>query len=542
MAAREIVFGEAARARVIEGAAILADAVKGTLGPRGRRAVLAQAGGAPAITRDGSAVAKSIELPDQLHNMGVQLLREAAASTGHDAGDGTTTAIVLAYAIVREGRRYLAAGHSPSGIKRGLVQTAAAIDAALAVQARPVDDNAVIARVATVAANGDAALGAVVAEALERAGKEGAITVEAGAGLRSEVQLTEGLRFERGYLSPYFINQQERQTVELDQPFILLADAKIGGLRELLPVLELVARTGRPLLVIAEDVEGEALGALVVNHMRGMLASVAVRAPGLASQRAALLDDIATLTGGHVVAGEHGIPLDRAELHHLGQARRVEIGREHTTIVGGAGTAAHIASRAELVRRQLENAEGQRNEHDGAQLRRRLAMLAGGIAIIKAGGATENDLRENQARIEDALFATRAAVAEGIVAGGGVALLRARQAVAGAPQGDADHDAGIRILLRAVEEPLRQIVANAGAEPPAVLARVLRGSGGFGYDVEAERYGDLLELGIADPVQVVRSALRNAVSVASLLLSTEVTVHPIPLPPPPPDHHHDEDH
>ena len=541
MAAREVVFGDTARGRIIAGATVLANAVRSTLGPKGRHVVLAYAGSGTGtiLTRDGATVARDIELPDKLQNMGAQLLREAASQTGSDAGDGTTTAIVLAHAMAREGTRYLAAGCNPAGLKRGISHAAAALDAALTELALPLQGARDIARVAAIAANGDARIGAIIADALERVGKDGAVTVEDGNGREHELAAVEGLRLPRGYLSPYFINRQDRQVTELEQPFILLADKKLTTLRELLPVLELVAQSGRPLLVIAQDVESEALSAMVINHMRGLLSSAAVQAPGIGAQRSAILEDIAALTGGRVIAGHDSLALDGTQLHDLGQARRVEIGKDYTVIVGGAGTAAAVAERSALLKRQLDNAG---NEHDAAWLRQRLASLAGGVAVIRAGGATELELRENKARIDDALHATRAAEEEGIVAGGGVALLRARQLAGGMHCGDPDRDAGIRIVLRAVEEPLRQIAANAGAEPTVVLARVLQGAGNFGYNAADGSHGDLLEAGVIDPVKVTRSALRNAASVAIVLLSLDASVHRLPLPPPPPDHHHDDHH
>ncbi|MES2263755.1 MAG: chaperonin GroEL [Pseudomonadota bacterium] len=539
MAAKQVVLGDTARERVIEGVNILADAVRSTLGPKGRHVVLQQGTGAT-LTRDGATVARDIALQDRLHNMGAQLIREAAAHTGSDAGDGTTTAIVLAQAIVREGAKYVAAGFSPCGLKRGIELAVAAIVGHLQTSARPVAAGPDISRVAALSANGDAGIGDIIAAAIERVGIDGVILVEDGATRQNELSVTEGLRFGQGYLSPYFVNNQERQVVELEQPFILLIDKKISTLRELLPVLELVARTGRPLLVIAQDVEGEALGALVVNHMRSMLASAAVKAPGFGDQRHATLEDIAIITGGKVLDLHTGLDLDNAGLHDLGQAKRVEIGKEHTTIVGGAGSASAVAARSALLRSQIAATD---NEQQRESLQRRLARLAGGIAVIQAGAATELEMQEKKARIEDALHATRAAIEEGVVAGGGVALLRARQAADHLRGADPDQDAGMRIVLRAVEEPLRQIVANAGGEAAAVVGRVLHGEGHFGYNAADDSYGDLFELGIIDPLKVVRCALQNAASVAALLLTMDATVHALPLPPSKPNdhHHHDED-
>jgi len=521
MAAKDVVFGGEARARMVEGVNILANAVKVTLGPKGRNVVLERSYGAPTVTKDGVSVAKEIELKDKLQNMGAQLVKEVASKTSDNAGDGTTTATVLAQAIVREGMKYVAAGMNPMDLKRGIDKAVTALVAELKKQSRPTTTSKEIAQVGTISANSDNDVGEIIASAMDKVGKEGVITVEDGKSLANELDVVEGMQFDRGYLSPYFINSPEKQSALLDNPFVLLYDKKISNIRDLLPTLEQVAKAGRPLLIVAEEVDGEALATLVVNTIRGILKVVAVKAPGFGDRRKAMLEDIAILTGGKVIAEEVGMSLDKVTLADLGQAKRIEVGKENTIIIDGAGAAGDIEARVKQVRIQIEEAT---SDYDREKLQERVAKLAGGVAVIKVGAATEVEMKEKKARVEDALHATRAAVEEGIVAGGGVALLRAKQA-AGEIKGDnPDQDAGIKLILRAIEEPLRIIVSNAGDEASVVVNAVLGGKGNYGYNAANGTYGDMIEMGILDPTKVTRTALQNAASVASLLLTTECMV------------------
>ncbi|CCF96999.1 chaperonin GroEL [Ralstonia solanacearum] len=525
MAAKDVVFGDAARAKMVEGVNILANAVKVTLGPKGRNVVLERSFGGPTVTKDGVSVAKEIELKDKLQNMGAQMVKEVASKTSDNAGDGTTTATVLAQSIVREGMKYVAAGMNPMDLKRGIDKAVAAAVEELKKISKPTTTSKEIAQVGAISANSDESIGQRIAEAMDKVGKEGVITVEDGKSLADELDVVEGMQFDRGYLSPYFINNPEKQVVQLDNPFVLLFDKKISNIRDLLPVLEQVAKAGRPLLIIAEDVEGEALATLVVNNIRGILKTAAVKAPGFGDRRKAMLEDIAILTGGQVIAEEVGLTLEKATLNDLGQAKRVEIGKENTTIIDGAGDARNIEARVKQVRAQIEEAT---SDYDREKLQERVAKLAGGVAVIKVGAATEVEMKEKKARVEDALHATRAAVEEGIVAGGGVALLRARAAVASLKGANADQDAGIKIVLRAMEEPLRQIVTNAGDEASVVVAKVIEGKGNYGYNAATGEYGDLVEMGVLDPTKVTRTALQNAASVASLMLTTDAAVAELP--------------
>jgi chaperonin GroEL len=539
MAAKDVVFGDSARSKLVEGVNILANAVKVTLGPKGRNVVLERSFGSPTVTKDGVSVAKEIELQDRLQNIGAQLVKEVASRTSDDAGDGTTTATVLAQAILREGFKYVAAGFNPIDLKRGIDKAVIAIVEEIKNIAKPTTTSREIAQVGSISANSDHDIGAIIAEAIDKVGKEGVITVEDGKSLNNELEIVEGLQFDRGYLSPYFINNQERQVVELEHPFIVLFDKKISNIRDLLPILEQVAKAGRPLLIIAEDVEGEALATLVVNTLRGILKVSAVKAPGFGDRRKAILEDIAILTGGQVIAEEVGLTLEKATLEDLGQASRIEIGKENTVIVNGAGQAETIEARIKQIRVQINEAT---SDYDREKLQERVAKLSSGVAVIKVGAATEVELKEKKARVEDALHATRAAVEEGVVPGGGVALLRAKQAIKELKGLNPDQDAGIKIVLRAVEEPLRQIVANAGDEPSVVVNRVLEGSGNFGYNAANGTYGDLVELGVLDPAKVTRTALQNAASVASLLLTTDATVYELPKEDKPVDPHGAPDH
>ena len=521
MAAKDVVFGGEARARMVEGVNVLANAVKVTLGPKGRNVVLERSFGAPTVTKDGVSVAKEIELKDKLQNMGAQMVKEVASKTSDNAGDGTTTATVLAQAIVREGMKYVAAGMNPMDLKRGIDKAVTALVEQLKAQSKPTTTSKEIAQVGTISANSDHEVGNIIAEAMDKVGKEGVITVEDGKSLNSELDVVEGMQFDRGYLSPYFINNPEKQAALLDNPFVLLYDKKVSNIRDLLPTLEQVAKAGRPLLIIAEDVEGEALATLVVNTIRGILKVVAVKAPGFGDRRKAMLEDIAILTGGKVIAEEVGMTLEKVTLADLGQAKRIEVSKENTIIIDGAGAAADIEARVKQVRVQIEEAS---SDYDREKLQERVAKLAGGVAVIKVGAATEVEMKEKKARVEDALHATRAAVEEGIVAGGGVALLRARQA-AGTIKGDnADQDAGIKLVLKAIEAPLREIVANAGGEPSVVVNAILAGSGNYGFNAANDTYGDMIEMGILDPTKVTRTALQNAASVSSLMLTTECMV------------------
>jgi chaperonin GroEL len=520
MAAKEVIFGDAARAKMVEGVNILANAVKVTLGPKGRNVVLERSYGAPTVTKDGVSVAKEIELKDKLMNMGAQMVKEVASRTSDNAGDGTTTATVLAQAIVREGMKFVAAGMNPMDLKRGIDKAVAATVEELAKISKPCTTTKEIAQVGAISANSDYSIGERIAEAMEKVGKEGVITVEDGKSLNDELDIVEGMQFDRGYLSPYFINNPEKQVAILENPFVLLFDKKISNIRDLLPVLEQVAKAGRPLLIIAEDIEGEALATLVVNNIRGILKTCAVKAPGFGDRRKAMLEDIAILTGGQVIAEEVGLTLEKVTLNELGQAKRIEVGKENTIIIDGAGQAAAIEARVKQVRVQIEEAT---SDYDREKLQERVAKLAGGVAVIKVGAATEVEMKEKKARVEDALHATRAAVEEGIVPGGGVALLRARANIS--IKGDnADQEAGIKIVLRAMEEPLRMIVTNAGDEASVVVAKVLEGKGNFGYNAANGTYGDMVEMGVLDPAKVTRSALQNAASIASLMLTTDCMV------------------
>ena len=526
MAAKDVVFGGEARARMVEGVNILANAVKVTLGPKGRNVVLERSFGAPTVTKDGVSVAKEIELKDKLQNMGAQLVKEVASKTSDNAGDGTTTATVLAQAIVREGSKYVAAGLNPMDLKRGIDKAVAALVEELKKASKPTTTSKEIAQVGSISANSDETIGKIIADAMDKVGKEGVITVEDGKSLNNELDVVEGMQFDRGYLSPYFINQPEKQVALLDNPFVLLFDKKISNIRDLLPTLEAVAKAGRPLLIIAEEVEGEALATLVVNTIRGILKVVAVKAPGFGDRRKAMLEDIAILTGGKVIAEEVGLSLEKVTLADLGQAKRIEVGKENTIIIDGAGAAADIEARVKQIRVQIEEAT---SDYDREKLQERVAKLAGGVAVIKVGAATEVEMKEKKARVEDALHATRAAVEEGVVAGGGVALLRAKQAVGDSVKGDnADQEAGIKLVLKAIEAPLREIVNNAGGEASVVVNAVLAGKGNYGFNASNDTYGDMLELGILDPTKVTRTALQNAASVASLLLTTEAMVAEAP--------------
>lgn len=525
MAAKQVLFGDDARSKMVRGINVLANAVKVTLGPKGRNVVLDRAFGAPTVTKDGVSVAKEIELKDKFENMGACMVREVASKTSDNAGDGTTTATVLAQAIVDEGMKFVAAGMNPMDLKRGIDKAVAAAIEELRKISKPTTTNKEIAQVGAISANSDAEIGDIISEAMDKVGKEGVITVEDGKSLKNELEVVEGMQFDRGYLSPYFINQPEKQAAVLDNPFILLHDKKISNIRELLPVLEQVAKAARPLIIIAEDIDGEALATLVVNSIRGILKVVAVKAPGFGDRRAAMLEDIAVLTGGTVISTNVGLTLDKATLEQLGTAKKVEVTKENTTIIDGAGQAEAIENRVRNIRTQIEAAT---SDYDREKLQERVAKLAGGVALIKVGAATEVEMKEKKARVEDALHATRAAVEEGIVAGGGVALIRAKQAIRDIKGDNDEQNAGIRIVLRAMEEPLRQIVANAGDEPSVVVNTVAQGEGNFGYNAQTGEYGDLVEMGVLDPTKVTRTALQNAASVASLILTTDCMVADIP--------------
>ncbi|HFC8522134.1 TPA: chaperonin GroEL [Neisseria subflava] len=525
MAAKDVQFGNEVRQKMVNGVNILANAVRVTLGPKGRNVVVDRAFGGPHITKDGVTVAKEIELKDKFENMGAQMVKEVASKTNDVAGDGTTTATVLAQSIVAEGMKYVTAGMNPTDLKRGIDKAVAALVDELKNIAKPCDTSKEIAQVGSISANSDEQVGAIIAEAMEKVGKEGVITVEDGKSLENELDVVEGMQFDRGYLSPYFINDAEKQIAGLDSPFVLLFDKKISNIRDLLPVLEQVAKASRPLLIIAEDVEGEALATLVVNNIRGILKTVAVKAPGFGDRRKAMLQDIAILTGGVVISEEVGLSLEKATLDDLGQAKRIEIGKENTTIIDGFGDAAQIEARVAEIRQQIETAT---SEYDKEKLQERVAKLAGGVAVIKVGAATEVEMKEKKDRVEDALHATRAAVEEGVVAGGGVALLRARAALENLHTGNADQDAGVQIVLRAVESPLRQIVANAGGEPSVVVNKVLEGKGNYGYNAGSGEYGDMIEMGVLDPAKVTRSALQHAASIAGLMLTTDCMIAEIP--------------
>src|SRR3982074_1834296 len=518
MAAKEVRFSDDARQRMFRGVNVLANAVKATLGPKGRNAVLEKSYGAPTVTKDGVSVAKEIELKDKFENMGAQMVKEVASNTSEEAGDGTTTATVLAQAIMREGLKAVSSGRNPMDLKRGIDK---AVIAAVAKLSKPCKDSKAIAQVGTISANADESIGKTIAEAMEKVGKEGVITVEEGSGLENELEVVEGMQFDRGYLSPYFINNQQNQTAELEKPVILLVDKKISNIRELLPLLESVAKAGRPLLVVAEDIEGEALATLVVNHIRGILKVAGVKAPGFGDRRKAMLQDIATLTGGTVISDEVGLSLEKATLNDLGEAKKIVVEKENTTLIDGAGKPSDIKARIESIRRQIEEAT---SDYDKEKLQERVAKLSGGVAVVKVGAATEIEMKEKKARVEDALHATRAAVEEGVVPGGGVALVRALKAVEKLVGANEDQTTGIKILARAIEEPLRQIVTNAGEDAAVVLNRVREGKGTFGYNAGTSEYGDLVEMGILDPTKGTRLALQNAASVAGLLLTTEVMI------------------
>ena len=525
MAAKEVRFGDDARVKMFRGVNILANAVKATLGPKGRNAVLEKSFGAPTITKDGVSVAKEIELKDKFENMGAQLVKEVASNTSDEAGDGTTTATVLAQAIIREGLKAVSAGRNPMDIKRGIDKAVSAITDELKKLSKPCKDSKAIAQVGTISANSDSSIGKTIAEAMEKVGKEGVITVEEGSGLQNELDVVEGMQFDRGYLSPYFINNQQTQVTDLDKPLILLSDKKISNIREMLPLLEAVAKSGRPLLIIAEDVEGEALATLVVNNIRGILKVAAVKAPGFGDRRKAMLQDIAVLTGGTVISEEVGLSIEKATVADLGQAKKITIEKENTTIIDGAGKAGEIKGRIESIRQQVEEAT---SDYDKEKLQERVAKLSGGVAVIKVGAATEVEMKEKKARVEDALHATRAAVEEGVVPGGGTALIRCLKAIKDLEGANEDQTVGIRLLARSVEEPLRQIVENAGEDAAVVLNAVKAGKGAFGYNAATGEYGDMLEAGILDPTKVTRLALQNAASVAGLLLTTEVMIADAP--------------
>ncbi|WP_230621820.1 chaperonin GroEL [Aggregatibacter sp. Marseille-P9115] len=525
MAAKDVKFGNDARVKMLKGVNILADAVKVTLGPKGRNVVLDKSFGAPTITKDGVSVAREIELEDKFENMGAQMVKEVASKANDAAGDGTTTATVLAQAIVNEGLKAVAAGMNPMDLKRGIDKAVAAVVAELKSLSKPCETSKEIEQVGTISANSDSIVGQLIAQAMEKVGKEGVITVEDGTGLEDELDVVEGMQFDRGYLSPYFINKPETATVELDNPFILLVDKKISNIRELLPVLEGVAKAGKPLLIIAEDVEGEALATLVVNTMRGIVKVAAVKAPGFGDRRKAMLQDIAILTAGTVISEEIGMELEKATLEDLGQAKRVVINKDNTTIIDGIGDEAQIQGRVAQIRQQIEEST---SDYDKEKLQERVAKLAGGVAVIKVGAATEVEMKEKKARVEDALHATRAAVEEGVVAGGGVALIRAASKVADLRGDNEEQNVGIKLALRAMEAPLRQIVTNAGEEASVVASAVKNGEGNFGYNAGTEQYGDMIAMGILDPTKVTRSALQFAASVAGLMISTECMVTELP--------------
>ena len=526
MAGKQVLFGDDARSKMVRGINVLANAVKVTLGPKGRNVVLERAFGGPTVTKDGVSVAKEIELKDKFENMGASMVREVASKTSDNAGDGTTTATVLAQAIVDEGMKFVAAGMNPMDLKRGIDKAVAAAIAELKTIAKPTTTNKEIAQVGAISANSDTEIGDIIAEAMDKVGKEGVITVEDGKSLKNELEVVEGMQFDRGYLSPYFINQPEKQAAVFDNPYVLLHDKKISNIRELLPVLEQVAKSSRPLVIIAEDIDGEALATLVVNSIRGILKVAAVKAPGFGDRRTAMLEDIAILTGGTVISQTVGLSLDKATLEQLGSAKKIEISKENTTIIDGAGNPEAIENRVRNIRTQIEAAT---SDYDREKLQERVAKLAGGVALIKVGAATEVEMKEKKARVEDALHATRAAVEEGIVPGGGVALIRAKQAIKGITGDNDEQNAGIRIVLRAMEEPLRQIVANAGDEPSVVVNNVANGEGNYGYNAQTGVYGDMVEMGVLDPTKVTRTALQNAASVASLILTTDCMVADLPV-------------
>ena len=525
MAAKEVKFSDDARSRMANGVNVLANAVKQTLGPKGRNVILDKSFGAPTVTKDGVSVAKEIELEDKFENMGAQMVKEVASKTSDVAGDGTTTATVLAQAIVREGLKAVTAGTNPMDIKRGIDKAVSAAVEELKSMSKPCEDTKAIAQVGTISANSDEDIGNIIAESMEKVGKEGVITVEEGSGLENELDVVEGMQFDRGYLSPYFINDQQTMSVELEAPFILLHDKKISNVRDLLPLLEGVAKAGKPLLIIAEDIEGEALATLVVNNMRGIVKVAAVKAPGFGDRRKAMLEDIAILTSGTVISEEVGLSLEKTGLDDLGSAKRVQISKENTTIIDGAGKTSEIEGRVTQIRQQIEDTT---SDYDREKLQERVAKLAGGVAVIKVGAATEIEMKEKKARVEDALHSTRAAVEEGVVPGGGVALIRVKSTVDKVKGANDDQEIGVNILKRALEEPLRQIVSNAGEEASVILNTVADGKGNYGYNAASGDFGDMIEMGILDPTKVSRSALQNAASVAGLLLTTEAMVAEIP--------------
>ncbi|HVJ36920.1 MAG TPA: chaperonin GroEL [Stenotrophomonas sp.] len=521
MAAKDIRFGEDARARMVRGVNVLANAVKATLGPKGRNVVLEKSFGAPTITKDGVSVAKEIELADKFENMGAQMVKEVASKTSDNAGDGTTTATVLAQAFIREGMKAVAAGMNPMDLKRGIDKAVTAAVAELKNLSKPTADDNAIAQVGTISANSDESIGNIIAEAMKKVGKEGVITVEEGSGLDNELDVVEGMQFDRGYLSPYFVNNQQSQSADLDDPFILLHDKKISNVRDLLPVLEGVAKAGKPLLIVAEEVEGEALATLVVNTIRGIVKVVAVKAPGFGDRRKAMLEDMAVLTGGTVISEEVGLSLEKATIKDLGRAKKVQVTKENSTVIDGAGDGEAIQARIKQIKAQIEETS---SDYDREKLQERVAKLAGGVAVIKVGAATEVEMKEKKARVEDALHATRAAVEEGVVPGGGVALIRAKAAVEGLKGINEDQNHGIEIALRAMEAPLREIVTNAGEEPSVIVNKVKEGSGNFGYNAANGQFGDMVQFGILDPTKVTRTALQNAASIAGLMITTEAMV------------------
>ena len=523
--AKQVLFGNDARTLMVQGINTLANAVKVTLGPKGRNVVLERSFGGPTVTKDGVSVAKEIELKDKFENMGAQMVKEVASKTSDNAGDGTTTATVLAQAIVDEGMKYVAAGMNPMDLKRGIDKAVAAAIEALKGISRPTTTSKEIAQVGAISANSDEEIGQIIADAMDKVGKEGVITVEDGKSLKNELDVVEGMQFDRGYLSPYFINNPDKQVVLFENPYILIHDKKISNIRELLPVLEQVAKSGRPLVIVAEDVDGEALATLVVNSLRGVLKVAAVKAPGFGDRRKAMLEDIAILTGGTVISSDVGLTLEKATLAELGSAKKVEVNKESTTIIDGAGKEDQIEARVKQIRAQMEETS---SDYDREKLQERVAKLAGGVALIKVGAATEVEMKEKKARVEDALHATRAAVEEGVVAGGGVALIRAKQAIKEIKGDNPEQDAGIKIVLRAMEEPMRQIVRNAGDEPSVVVDRVANGKGNFGFNAQTGEYGDMIEMGVLDPTKVTRTALQNAASVASLILTTECMIADMP--------------
>lgn len=525
MVAKQVLFGDDARSKMVRGINVLADAVKVTLGPKGRNVVLERAFGGPTVTKDGVSVAKEIELKDKFENMGASMVREVASKTSDNAGDGTTTATVLAQAIVDEGMKFVAAGMNPMDLKRGIDKAVGAAIAELKKLSKTTTTSKEIAQVGSISANSDSEIGEIISEAMDKVGKEGVITVEDGKSLNNELEVVEGMQFDRGYLSPYFINVAEKQATVFENAYFLLHDKKISNIRELLPILEQVAKSGRPLVIIAEDIDGEALATLVVNSIRGILKVVAIKAPGFGDRRTAMLEDIAVLTGATVISSTVGLSLDKATLEQLGSAKKIEVTKENTTIIDGAGATEAIENRIKNIRTQIEVAT---SDYDREKLQERVAKLAGGVALIKVGAATEVEMKEKKARVEDALHATRAAVEEGIVPGGGVALIRAKQAIADLKGDNDEQNAGIRIVLRAMEEPLRQIVKNAGEEPSVVVNQVAHGQGNYGYNAQSGEYGDMVEMGVLDPTKVTRTALLNAASVASLILTTDCMVAEYP--------------